>query len=89
MAGGQEDVGGLGGCRGARGVLADPPHPDQDLREECIKLKKRVFELERQNQVLSDLFQQKLQLSTGSLPQVCPGLHRSWGVGMGQSPLRA
>ncbi|CAN8207272.1 unnamed protein product [Coccothraustes coccothraustes] len=43
----------------------------KDLREECIKLKKRVFELERQNQVLSDLFQQKLQLSTGSLPQVC------------------
>ncbi|NWT75505.1 NCK5L protein, partial [Prunella himalayana] len=45
--------------------------PTCDLREECIKLKKRVFELERQNQVLSDLFQQKLQLSTGSLPQVC------------------
>ncbi|XP_039944284.1 LOW QUALITY PROTEIN: nck-associated protein 5-like [Hirundo rustica] len=42
----------------------------KDLREECIKLKKRVFELERQNQVLSDLFQQKLQLSTGSLPQL-------------------
>ncbi|NWR25742.1 NCK5L protein, partial [Emberiza fucata] len=42
----------------------------KDLREECIKLKKRVFELERQNQVLSDLFQQKLQLSTGSLPQM-------------------
>ncbi|XP_050186935.1 nck-associated protein 5-like [Myiozetetes cayanensis] len=42
----------------------------KDLREECIKLKKRVFELERQNQALSDLFQQKLQLSTGSLPQL-------------------
>ncbi|XP_064590845.1 nck-associated protein 5-like isoform X2 [Zonotrichia leucophrys gambelii] len=42
----------------------------KDLREECIKLKKRVFELERQNQVLSELFQQKLQLSTGSLPQL-------------------
>lgn len=42
----------------------------QDLREECIKLKKRVFDLERQNQMLSSLFQQKLQLTTGSLPQV-------------------
>ncbi|XP_010564871.1 PREDICTED: nck-associated protein 5-like [Haliaeetus leucocephalus] len=44
----------------------------KDLREECIKLKKRVFDLERQNQALSDLFQQKLQLSAGSLPQVTP-----------------
>ncbi|XP_067385654.1 nck-associated protein 5-like [Emydura macquarii macquarii] len=42
----------------------------KDLRQECIKLKKRVFDLERQNQTLSDLFQQKLQLSTGSLPQL-------------------
>ncbi|KAM6106322.1 LOW QUALITY PROTEIN: nck-associated protein 5-like [Pterocles gutturalis] len=40
----------------------------KDLREECIKLKKRVFELERQNQALSDLFQQKL--AAGSLPQL-------------------
>uniref|UniRef100_A0A8B9EHW4 Nck-associated protein 5 C-terminal domain-containing protein n=1 Tax=Anser cygnoides TaxID=8845 RepID=A0A8B9EHW4_ANSCY len=45
----------------------------KDLREECIKLKKRVFDLERQNQALSDLFQQKLQLSAGSLPQVPSG----------------
>ncbi|XP_045443920.1 nck-associated protein 5-like isoform X2 [Pipistrellus kuhlii] len=43
----------------------------KDLREECIKLKKRVFDLERQNQMLSSLFQQKLQLTAGSLPQVC------------------
>ncbi|EPY86219.1 nck-associated protein 5-like protein [Camelus ferus] len=43
----------------------------KDLREECIKLKKRVFDLERQNQMLSALFQQKLQLTAGSLPQVC------------------
>ncbi|XP_054253046.1 nck-associated protein 5-like [Indicator indicator] len=42
----------------------------KDLREECIKLKKRVFDLERQNQALSDLFQQKLQLSAGSLHQL-------------------
>ncbi|XP_053411362.1 nck-associated protein 5-like isoform X2 [Nycticebus coucang] len=42
----------------------------KDLREECIKLKKRVFDLERQNQMLSALFQQRLQLTTGSLPQI-------------------
>ncbi|XP_051701409.2 nck-associated protein 5-like isoform X2 [Oryctolagus cuniculus] len=42
----------------------------KDLREECIKLKKRVFDLERQNQLLSSLFQQRLQLTTGSLPQI-------------------
>ncbi|XP_007936023.1 nck-associated protein 5-like [Orycteropus afer afer] len=42
----------------------------KDLREECIKLKKRVFDLERQNQMLSTLFQQKLQLTAGSLPQI-------------------
>ncbi|XP_043824166.1 nck-associated protein 5-like isoform X3 [Dromiciops gliroides] len=42
----------------------------KDLREECIKLKRRVFDLERQNQTLSTLFQQKLQLSAGSLPQL-------------------
>lgn len=29
-----------------------------------------VFDLERQNQMLSALLQQKLQLTTGSLPQV-------------------
>ncbi|XP_042533686.1 nck-associated protein 5-like [Dipodomys spectabilis] len=44
----------------------------KDLREECIKLKKRVFDLERQNQMLSALFQQKLQLTTGSLPTQIP-----------------
>uniref|UniRef100_A0A8C0GMG3 NCK associated protein 5 like n=1 Tax=Chelonoidis abingdonii TaxID=106734 RepID=A0A8C0GMG3_CHEAB len=44
----------------------------KDLRQECLKLQKRVFDLERQNQTLSDLFQQKVQLTTGSLPQVRP-----------------
>ncbi|XP_030052704.1 nck-associated protein 5-like isoform X2 [Microcaecilia unicolor] len=42
----------------------------KDLREECIKLKKRVYELERQNRTLSDLFHQKLQITSGSLPQL-------------------
>ncbi|XP_029450478.1 nck-associated protein 5-like isoform X2 [Rhinatrema bivittatum] len=42
----------------------------KDLREECLKLKKRVYELERQNRTLSDLFHQKLQIASGSLPQL-------------------
>ncbi|XP_043939741.1 nck-associated protein 5-like isoform X2 [Protopterus annectens] len=42
----------------------------KDLREECIKLKKRVFDLEWQNRALSDLYQQKMQVTTGSLPQL-------------------
>ncbi|XP_008846975.1 nck-associated protein 5-like isoform X1 [Nannospalax galili] len=42
----------------------------KDLREECIKLKKRVFDLERQNQMLSALLQQRLQLTAGSPAQI-------------------
>ncbi|XP_048856108.1 nck-associated protein 5-like [Brienomyrus brachyistius] len=39
----------------------------KDLREECIKLKMRVFDLERQNRTLTEFFHQKLhsQFSTG------------------------
>ncbi|KAM5179402.1 nck-associated protein 5-like [Mantella aurantiaca] len=44
----------------------------KDLREECIKLKKRVYDLERQNRALSDLFHQKLQRSSGSSPELHP-----------------
>jgi len=38
------------------------PHffSEQDLREECIKLKMLVFDLEKQNRALCELFQQKL-----------------------------
>lgn len=57
-------------CLPSSSSLPLPPGRWQDLREECIKLKKRVFDLEQQNQMLSALFQQKLQLTTGSLPQV-------------------
>lgn len=59
----------------------------QDLREECIKLKMLVFDLERQNRALCELFQQKLpnqpaahfQVASSELPQslshlLCPGL---------------
>uniref|UniRef100_A0A8C7Y3A2 NCK-associated protein 5-like n=1 Tax=Oryzias sinensis TaxID=183150 RepID=A0A8C7Y3A2_9TELE len=34
----------------------------KDLREECIKLKMLVFDLERQNRALCELFQQKLEV---------------------------
>lgn len=37
-----------------------PCFAEQDLREECIKLKMLVFDLERQNRALCELFQQKL-----------------------------
>ncbi|XP_015199848.2 nck-associated protein 5-like [Lepisosteus oculatus] len=42
----------------------------KDLREECIKLKMRVFDLERQNRTLSELFHQKLHTTAGSLQQL-------------------
>lgn len=55
----------------------------KDLREECIKLKMLVYDLERQNRALCELFQQKLpnhptthyQVQTGPLPEFSPQLH--------------
>ncbi|KAK2851916.1 hypothetical protein Q5P01_008192 [Channa striata] len=55
----------------------------KDLREECIKLKMLVFDLERQNRALCELFQQKLpnhptahyQVQTGPLPDYNAQLH--------------
>ncbi|KAM8790772.1 nck-associated protein 5 [Rhynchonycteris naso] len=41
----------------------------KDLREECVKLKTRVFDLERQNQTLSILFQQRLRPTSDLLLQ--------------------
>ncbi|XP_062323237.1 nck-associated protein 5-like isoform X1 [Osmerus eperlanus] len=42
----------------------------KDLREECIKLKMRVFDLERQNRTLTELFAQKLHPQSTSLQQM-------------------
>ncbi|KAG7477417.1 hypothetical protein MATL_G00069390 [Megalops atlanticus] len=42
----------------------------KDLREECIKLKMRVFDLERQNRTLTELFHQKLHRQPGPLQQM-------------------
>ncbi|XP_068453180.1 nck-associated protein 5-like [Clinocottus analis] len=55
----------------------------KDLREECIKLKMLVFDLERQNRSLCELFQQKLpnhptahyQVQAGPLPDYNAQLH--------------
>lgn len=55
----------------------------KDLREECIKLKMLVYDLERQNRALCELFQQKLpnhptthyQVPSGPLPEFSPQLH--------------
>ncbi|XP_072787808.1 nck-associated protein 5 isoform X4 [Taeniopygia guttata] len=41
------------------------------LREECIKLKMRVFDLEQQNRTLSVLFQQKVKPASDLLLQEC------------------
>ncbi|XP_029910997.1 nck-associated protein 5-like [Myripristis murdjan] len=45
----------------------------KDLREECIKLKMLVFDLERQNRALCELFQQKLPNNPTAHYQVQPG----------------
>nr|KAF6353705.1 NCK associated protein 5 [Pipistrellus kuhlii] len=42
----------------------------KDLREECVKLKTRVFDLEQQNRTLSILFQQRLRPASDLLLQV-------------------
>ncbi|XP_037335100.2 nck-associated protein 5-like [Pungitius pungitius] len=55
----------------------------KDLREECIKLKMLVFDLERQNRSLCELFQHKLpnhptahyQVQAGPLPDYNAQLH--------------
>lgn len=46
---------------------------NQDLREECLKLRTRVFDLEQQNRALGVLFQQKIKPASDLLLQVrCP-----------------
>uniref|UniRef100_A0A3B4AAS3 Nck-associated protein 5 C-terminal domain-containing protein n=1 Tax=Periophthalmus magnuspinnatus TaxID=409849 RepID=A0A3B4AAS3_9GOBI len=42
----------------------------KDLREECVKLRTRVFDLEQQNRALSVLFQQKIKPASDLLLQV-------------------
>lgn len=42
----------------------------QDLKEECVKLRTRVFDLEQQNRILSVLFQQRLRMSPSPAVQV-------------------
>uniref|UniRef100_W5M4U7 NCK associated protein 5 n=1 Tax=Lepisosteus oculatus TaxID=7918 RepID=W5M4U7_LEPOC len=41
----------------------------KDLREECLKLRTRVFDLEQQNRTLNVLFQQRVQPASGLLLQ--------------------
>ncbi|XP_073161385.1 nck-associated protein 5 isoform X5 [Lepidochelys kempii] len=43
----------------------------KDLREECVKLKTRVFDLEQQNRMLSMLFQQRVKPASDLLLQEC------------------
>ncbi|XP_067117658.1 nck-associated protein 5-like [Osmerus mordax] len=41
----------------------------KDLREECVKLRTRVFDLEQQNRILNVLFQQRLKTSSSPVAQ--------------------
>lgn len=51
---------------------------NQDLREECLKLRTRVFDLEQQNRALGVLFQQKIKPASDLLLQVrCPSQNLS------------
>ncbi|CAJ0936808.1 unnamed protein product [Ranitomeya imitator] len=68
----EADAGGRDRHRNVANHVVQALLNQKDLREECIKLKKRVFDLERQNRALSDLFHQKLQRSSGSSPELHP-----------------
>jgi hypothetical protein len=48
----------------------------QDLKEECVKLRTRVFDLEQQNRILNVLFQQWVKTSTDPISQVGWAWHR-------------
>ncbi|KAM4609372.1 nck-associated protein 5-like [Polymixia lowei] len=41
----------------------------KDLKEECVKLRTRVFDLEQQNRILSVLFQQRVKMSANPVSQ--------------------
>uniref|UniRef100_A0A665WJS3 Nck-associated protein 5 C-terminal domain-containing protein n=2 Tax=Echeneis naucrates TaxID=173247 RepID=A0A665WJS3_ECHNA len=41
----------------------------KDLKEECVKLRTRVFDLEQQNRILSVLFQQRVKMSSIPISQ--------------------
>ncbi|XP_078795902.1 uncharacterized protein LOC105356801 isoform X3 [Oryzias latipes] len=41
----------------------------KDLKEECVKLRTRVFDLEQQNRILSVLFQQRVKMSAVPISQ--------------------
>nr|XP_061782413.1 nck-associated protein 5-like isoform X4 [Nerophis lumbriciformis] len=42
----------------------------KDLKEECVKLRTRIFDLEQQNHRLSVLFQQQMRTSQNLIPKV-------------------
>uniref|UniRef100_A0AAY4BD32 Nck-associated protein 5 C-terminal domain-containing protein n=1 Tax=Denticeps clupeoides TaxID=299321 RepID=A0AAY4BD32_9TELE len=48
----------------------------KDLREECIKLKMRVFDLERQNRTLCDLLQEKMLSQSRQIVKINFSVHK-------------
>lgn len=54
-----------------RAQIPEPVCPlFQDLKEECVKLRTRVFDLEQQNRILSLLFQQRVKMTSTPVSQV-------------------
>ncbi|KAM8857033.1 nck-associated protein 5-like isoform 1-T1 [Synchiropus picturatus] len=57
----------------------------KDLKEECVKLRTRVFDLEQQNRILSVLFQQRVKMSAVPVSQEIQMNGRA-GIPAGQWP---
>ncbi|KAJ3591709.1 hypothetical protein NHX12_006841, partial [Muraenolepis orangiensis] len=57
----------------------------KDLKEECVKLRTRVFDLEQQNRILNVLFQQRVKMSANTTSQEVQKNGRS-GIPAGRWP---
>ncbi|XP_023192471.1 uncharacterized protein LOC102237491 isoform X4 [Xiphophorus maculatus] len=58
----------------------------KDLKEECVKLRTRVFDLEQQNRILSVLFQQRVRTSTAPVSQEVQRNGKARSIAAGRWP---
>ncbi|XP_027879284.1 uncharacterized protein LOC114148302 isoform X2 [Xiphophorus couchianus] len=58
----------------------------KDLKEECVKLRTRVFDLEQQNRILSILFQQRVRTSTAPVSQEVQRNGKARSIAAGRWP---
>ncbi|XP_054881575.1 nck-associated protein 5-like [Poeciliopsis prolifica] len=58
----------------------------KDLKEECVKLRTRVFDLEQQNRILSVLFQQRVRTSTAPISQEVQRNGKARSIAAGRWP---